>query len=398
MNIHEYQAKILLDSYGLPVPHGVAVLSLVEVKTAAEKLQQERGNDIFMVKAQIHAGGRGAGYFEDKENEKGGVRVAKSIDEVISHATAMLGKKLITKQTTEKGQMVKRLYIETAAMIKKEFYLSLLIDRTIAKLMFVLSTAGGMDIESIAKTNPEKIIKLPIEKNHIDDTAIAAAAKKLFLPDKATDDLKKIMHGLMRLFIEKDCGLIEINPLILTPDDRLWLLDAKINFDDNGLFRHPDIVALRDEAEEEPMELEASKHDLHYIKLDGSIGCMVNGAGLAMATLDMIKQAGASAANFLDVGGGATEAKVKKAFEIILADKNVKGILVNIFGGIMRCDIIANGMIAALKNIKLSIPLVIRLEGTNVAVGKKLLAASDLPIIIADDLAMAADKIVSAIK
>lgn len=400
MNIHEYQGKEILKAYGLPVPHGVAVRSLDEVEKATAALQKTAGNTIFVVKAQIHAGGRGAGHFKGQENEKGGVRVVKTSAEVMKNAEAMLHHTLMTKQTGASGKEVKCLYIEEGADIKAEFYLSLLIDRALATPIFVLSPAGGMNIEEVAEKTPDKIFKIPLNINKtIDSTMAAQAAKNLGLPSSVIGDMEKIMGGLFKAFVEKDCSLIEINPLILTQDNRLVLLDAKISFDDNGLFRHPDIEKLRDAAEEEPMEREAAKHDLSYIKLDGNIGCMVNGAGLAMATLDIIKQEGAAPANFLDVGGGATEERVKKAFEIILSDKNVKGILVNIFGGIMRCDIIAKGIINALHGMKdLHLPLVVRLEGTNVELGKKLLQDSGLPIITASDLGDAAKKIVKAIK
>ncbi|MDI9313476.1 MAG: ADP-forming succinate--CoA ligase subunit beta [Hydrotalea sp.] len=398
MNIHEYQAKELLRGHGLPTPRGVVVTNIADVTAAAQKLQAETGTKVFVLKAQIHAGGRGAGHFAGRDNEKGGVRLIKTIDEVKTNAAAMLGQVLVTKQTGAVGREVKTLYIEEGASIGKEFYLSLLIDRATDHLTFVLSSAGGMNIEDVAHDTPDKIIKwqLPSLAQKVDGETATRLAQQLSLPAGNSNELQQVMNGLLSLFIEKDCSLIEVNPLVLTTDNKLLLLDAKISFDDNGLFRHPDVAALRDDNEEEPMEREASANDLSYIKLDGTIGCMVNGAGLAMATLDIIKQQGAEPANFLDVGGGATEARVKKAFEIILSDKHVKGVLVNIFGGIMRCDIIAAGIIAAVKNIQLNVPLVVRLEGTNVELGKKLLTESGLPIITASDLGDAATKIVAA--
>ena len=398
MNIHEYQAKELLRDHGLPTPRGVAVTSLDAVEAVAQKLQDDTSATIMVVKAQIHAGGRGAGHFVGHEGAAGGVRVVHTIEDVCLNAAAMLNHVLVTKQTGPAGRCVKTLYIEAGVAIAREFYLSLLIDRATSKIMFILSSAGGMNIEDVARDTPDKIIKWPLlsMEQTIDKKTAGVIAARLSLPAGNSDELQYIMNGLLALFIEKDCSLIEINPLVLTVDKKLLLLDAKISFDDNGLYRQPAVAHLRDAQEEEPMEREAAAHDLSYIKLDGTIGCMVNGAGLAMATLDIIKQHGASPANFLDVGGGATAEKVKKAFEIILSDQQVKGVLVNIFGGIMRCDIIAAGIIAAVRDSKLAVPLVVRLEGTNVAIGKKMLIESGLPIITADDLGDAATKIVAA--
>ncbi|MFT6332299.1 MAG: succinyl-CoA synthetase beta subunit [Lentimonas sp.] len=389
MNIHEYQAKEVLKKYGVPVPEGYSAFNVPEAVDAAKQLQTN-GHKIFVVKAQIHAGGRG---------KAGGVKVTKSIDEAREKATEILGKTLITHQTGPEGKEVKRLYVEAGSNIKKEYYLSAVMDRATNSVVFMASTEGGMDIEEVAAETPEKIITVVVD--------IAAGvqgfhARKLgFALGLKGDLLKKfvkIIFSLYKAFVETDGSQIEINPLVETVEGDIIALDAKYNFDDNALYRHPAIRELRDLEEEDPLEVEASKYDLNYVKMDGKIGCMVNGAGLAMATMDIIKLFGSSPANFLDVGGGATKEKVTEAFKIILSDPNVEGILVNIFGGIMRCDIIANGILEAAKEVNLSVPLVVRLEGTNVDLGKAILAKSDLAIISADDLGDAARKIVAAVK
>jgi succinyl-CoA synthetase beta subunit len=389
MNIHEYQAKILLKKFNVAVPEGHPAFSVPEAVEVAKQLESS-GHKVFVVKAQIHAGGRG---------KAGGVKVVKSIDEVREKASQILGKVLITHQTGPEGREVKRLYIESGSNIKKEYYLSAVVDRKSKTVVFMASKEGGVEIEEIALHSPEKIITVAIDPA----TGIQAChARKLgFALGFKGDILKKfskLVHSLYQAFIETDASQIEINPLVETHEGEIVALDAKINFDDNALHRHDDIKTLRDLDEEEPLEIEASKYDLNYIKMDGQIGCMVNGAGLAMATMDIIKLFGSSPANFLDVGGGATREKVTAAFKIILSDVNVKGILVNIFGGIMRCDIIANGILEAAKEVKLSVPLVVRLEGTNVDLGKEILAKSGLAIIPANDLADAAQKIVKAVK
>ena len=386
MNIHEYQAKAVLAEFGAPVPRGYPAFSADEAAAAAEKL----GGPVWVVKAQIHAGGRGKG---------GGVKLARSLDEVRAEASRMLGMTLVTHQTGPKGRTVRRLYVEEGAQIAKEYYLSLLVDRETSRVAVVASTEGGMDIEEVAHTTPERIHTFTIDPA----TGVwphhgLALARALGLSGDLAKQARALLPGLYRAFTEKDMSLLEINPLIATTDGKLRLLDAKVSFDDNALFRHPEVVALRDVDEENEKEIEASKHELSYIALDGDIGCMVNGAGLAMATMDIIKLYGAEPANFLDVGGGASKEKVTAAFKIITADPNVKGILVNIFGGIMRCDIIAEGVIAAVKEVGLKVPLVVRLEGTNVELGKKILADSGLNVIAANDLADGAQKIVSAVK
>jgi succinyl-CoA synthetase beta subunit len=386
MNIHEYQAKAVLAEFGAPVPRGYPAFSVDEAVTAAEKL----GGPVWVVKAQIHAGGRGKG---------GGVKVAKSIDEVRAEAQRMLGMTLVTHQTGPKGRVVRRLYIEEGAAIAKEYYLSLLVDRETSRVAVVASTEGGMDIEEVAHKTPERIHTFTIDPA----TGVwphhgLGLARALGLTGDLTKQARTLLPALYRAFTEKDMSLLEINPLIATADGQLKVLDAKVSFDDNALFRHPEIVALRDMTEENEKEIEASKHELSYIALDGEIGCMVNGAGLAMATMDIIKLYGAEPANFLDVGGGASKEKVTAAFKIITADPNVKGILVNIFGGIMRCDIIAEGVVAAVKEVGLKVPLVVRLEGTNVDLGKKILSESGLNVIAANDLADGAQKIVAAVK
>jgi len=395
MNIHEYQGKQLLSKYGVSVPQGHVAYSVDEAVKAAEQL----GGPIFVVKSQIHAGGRGAGRFQSDPDGKGGVRVVKSVDEVRENASKMLGHVLITKQTGPAGKEVNRLYIEEGCDIARELYLGMLLDRETSRLTMMASTEGGMEIEEVAEATPEKILKVSI------DPAIGMRsyharqlAFGLGLEGKQVGSAVKFMMAMYKAFTELDCSIVEINPMVVTGDGDVIALDAKINFDDNALYRHPDVAELRDEDEEDPAELEAGKHELNYIKLDGSIGCMVNGAGLAMGTMDIIKLYGGEPANFLDVGGGATKERVTTAFKIILSDPNVKGILVNIFGGIMRCDVIAEGVVAAAKEVSLDVPLVVRLEGTNVEQGKEILANSGLPIVSGDDLGDGARKIVQAVK
>jgi succinyl-CoA synthetase beta subunit len=386
MNIHEYQAKDVLKGFGVPVPKGKPAFTVEEAVAAA----QELGGPVWVVKAQIHAGGRGKG---------GGVKVVKSIEDVKKEAQRILGMTLITHQTGPQGRVVKRLYIEDGSAIERELYLSALVDRATSRIAFIVSTEGGMDIEEVAHKTPEKIHTFQIEpvagySPYVgNEIAVALGVK-----GDAAKQLGKVVKGLYDAFVAKDMSLLEINPLVVTKDGNIICLDAKLNFDDNSLYRHKEIQALRDLDEEDPAEVEASKYDLSYIKLDGEIGCMVNGAGLAMATMDIIKLYGSEPANFLDVGGGATKEKVTQAFKIIVSDPNVKGILVNIFGGIMKCDIIAEGIIAAAKEISLSVPLVVRLEGTNVELGKQILAKSGLAITSADNLADAAEKVVKAVK
>ncbi|MDA1090825.1 MAG: ADP-forming succinate--CoA ligase subunit beta [Proteobacteria bacterium] len=396
MNIHEYQAKQLLRDYGVAVPKGGVAFTVDEAAAQAEKL----GGPVYVVKSQIHAGGRGAGKFEGKPKGKGGVRVVTSLDEVRESAGDMLGKVLITKQTGPAGKEVKRIYVEEGCDIARELYLGMLLDRETSRLTMMASTEGGMEIEEVAHATPEKILKVSIDPatGMTPEDARELALGLGMEEGKQVDSGIKLMLAVYKAFIELDASIIEINPLVVTGNGDVMALDAKMNFDDNALFRHKDIEALRDEDEEDPAELEASKHELNYIKLDGSIGCMVNGAGLAMATMDIIKLKGGAPANFLDVGGGATKERVTEAFKIILSDANVKGILVNIFGGIMRCDIIAEGVVAAAKEVSLDVPLVVRLEGTNVEKGNQIMADSGLPIIAADDLGDAAEKIVKAVK
>ena len=386
MNIHEHQAKELLRKFGAPVPNGVPVFNLNELHVAVKKIKTRK----IVLKAQIHAGGRG---------KAGGVKVVNNFDELKIEADELFGKVLVTHQTGPQGREVKRLYLEDASEIDQEFYLSCLVDRASSKIAFISSAEGGMDIEEVASKTPEKIIttRLNIDEK-VKDNDVLNILKPYNLKDSALGDGKKIIQALYQALIKTDANLIEVNPLILTKDNKVICLDAKINFDDNALFRHPEILKYRDFNEEEPMEIEASKHDLAYIKLDGQIGCMVNGAGLAMATMDIINLYGSEPANFLDVGGGASKEKVSAAFKIILSDKNVKGILINIFGGIMKCDVIAEGVIAAAKETKLNIPLVVRLAGTNFEKGKEILKKSGLTIIPADNLNDAAKKIVKAIK
>ena len=396
MNIHEYQAKAVLKSYGAPVAAGVPVLSLDDVQKAVDTLP----GPLLVVKSQIHAGGRGKGKFVEAEaGEKGGVRLAFNKEDVFKFAEQMLGKHLVTAQTGKDGKQVNRLYIEDGADIDRELYLSLLIDRATGKPAFVASTEGGMDIEEVAHDTPEKILTLPIDPMAgVTDKDSAQLCDALKLEGSAREDGMKLFPILYKAFTEKDMSMLEINPLIVMEDGHLRVLDAKVSFDGNALFRHPDIVELRDKTEEDEKEIEASEWDLAYIALDGTIGCMVNGAGLAMATMDIIKLYGEEPANFCDVGGGAGKEKVAAAFKIIMKDPNVKGILVNIFGGIMKCDVIAEGVIAAVKETNLAVPLVVRLEGTNVDEGKAIIANSGLNVIPADDLDDAAKKITEAIK
>ncbi|MBV9839972.1 MAG: ADP-forming succinate--CoA ligase subunit beta [Sphingomonadaceae bacterium] len=396
MNIHEYQAKEVLAKFGAPVPLGYAATTVEEAVAAAEKLP----GPIYVVKAQIHAGGRGKGKFVGAATDaKGGVRLSKSVEEVRKNASEMLGHTLVTVQTGEHGKEVNRLYVTDGADIAKEYYLSMLVDRATGRIAIVASTEGGMDIEAVAHDTPEKIETIIVDPaegfmpHH--GRAVAYALK---LEGDANKQAQKVAAQLYEAFVATDMSMLEVNPLVETTDGKLLVLDAKVSFDSNSLYRHKDIVALRDETEEDPAEIEASKYDLAYIKLDGNIGCMVNGAGLAMATMDIIKLNGAFPANFLDVGGGANKEKVTAAFKIILSDPAVEGILVNIFGGIMKCDIIAEGIVAAAKDVNLSVPLVVRLEGTNVEQGKDILANSGLPIVPANDLGDAAKKIVAEVK
>ncbi len=386
MNIHEHQAKDILKKFGIPVPNGFVVYKINEIEKKIKLLN----NNSYVVKAQIHAGGRG---------KAGGIKLVKAKDNILKEANNIMGKKLITPQTGPEGKIVKRLYIEETLNISKEFYLSCLIDRSSAKIAFISSSEGGMDIEKISKEKPQKIVTVKISSSKlIQDDEIKKIISPFNLSDKASEKASKIVKSIYRLLVEKDASLIEINPLVLTMDEDLFCLDAKINFDDNALYRHEDIQLLKDPNEIDPIELEASKHDLSYIKLNGNIGCMVNGAGLAMATLDIIKLYGSEPANFLDVGGGASKEKVSAALKIILSDKNVKGILINIFGGIMRCDVLAQGVVDAAQEINLSVPLVVRLAGTNVKLGNEILKKSGLKIISANNLSQAAKKIIEVAK
>lgn len=396
MNIHEYQAKQLLKEYGAPVSDGRPVLKAEDAKTAAGELD----GPLWVVKAQIHAGGRGKGSFKEPEaGEAGGVRLTKSVSEAAEEAQKMLGRTLVTHQTGPAGKQVNRVYIEDGAGIEKELYLALLVDRVSSRVSFVASTEGGMDIEEVAANTPEKIVSFSVDPaSGLSAFHGRRVAFTLGLEGKQIKQCVQLISNLYRMFVEKDMEMLEINPLIVSSDGDLKCLDAKMSFDSNALYRHPDVVALRDETEEDAKELEASKYDLNYITLDGEIGCMVNGAGLAMATMDIIKLYGSEPANFLDVGGGATKEKVTEAFKIITSDPNVKGILVNIFGGIMRCDVIAEGVVAAVAEVGLKVPLVVRLEGTNVEKGKEIINNSGLGVIAADDLGDAAKKIVAAVK
>ena len=386
MNIHEHQAKQILKKYGVPVPEGIFALTVDELIKKAKLLKTEK----FVLKAQIHAGGRG---------KAGGIKILNNIDELSKASKQLLGKKLITPQTGPEGKEVKRLYVEVSSNIDKEFYLSCLVDRASSKIAFISSDQGGIDIEEVASKKPEKIITTKID---INENILESDCEKIIeifrLKNNVKDQALSLIKSIYKMFISTDASMVEINPLILTKEEKIICLDAKINFDDNALFKHPDIAELRDLNEEDPMEIEASKHNLSYIKLNGTIGCMVNGAGLAMATMDIIKLYGKEPANFLDVGGGASKEKVSAAFKIILSDKNVKGILINIFGGIMRCDVLAQGVVDAAKEININIPLVVRLAGTNFKEGKKILDNSGLKLISAENLDDAAQKIVEAIK
>ena len=386
MNIHEYQAKNILKEFGVPVPNGVVILNKDEIENEVKKLNSKN----LAIKAQIHAGGRG---------KAGGIKLVNNYKDLIRESNKLFNKILVTNQTGKQGKKVKRIYLEEITNIKKEFYLSCLVDRASSKIAFISSAEGGVDIEKVAKNNPEKIITIKINlSKSVSDENIKKITQPFVLSKKSQKQTFDLIQSIYKILIKKDASLIEINPLILTEDDNILCLDAKINFDDNALYRHPDIVSLKDPNEEDPIETEAKKHELAYIKLDGTIGCMVNGAGLAMATLDIIKLYGAEPANFLDVGGGASKEKVSAAFKIILSDENVKGILINIFGGIMRCDVLAQGVVDAAKETNLSVPLVVRLAGTNVELGKQILKKSNLKVISANNLADAAKKIIEVTK
>ena len=396
MNIHEYQAKAVLSEFGVPISKGVPVLNAADAEGAAKQLP----GPIYVVKSQIHAGGRGKGKFKEASaGDKGGVRIAKSTAEVAEYAKQMLGATLVTVQTGPHGKQVNRLYIEDGSDIDKEFYLSLLVNRETSEVSFVVSTEGGVNIEDVAHNTPEKIVTFSVDPaTGIMSHHGRAVAKALNLSGDLAKQAEKLTSQLYNAFVAKDMAMLEINPLVVTKQGQLRVLDAKVSFDDNAMFRHADVAALRDETEEDAKEIEASKYDLNYVALDGAIGCMVNGAGLAMATMDIIKLYGMEPANFLDVGGSASKEKVAAAFKIITADPNVKGILVNIFGGIMKCDVIAEGVVAAVKEVGLKVPLVVRLEGTNVDAGKKIIRESGLNVLPADDLDDAAQKIVKAVK
>ena len=395
MNIHEYQAKELLKRYGVTVLEGHVAWTPEEAEAAATKLP----GPVYVVKSQIHAGGRGAGHFADDAAGKGGVRLARSPAEVRAAAEAMIGHTLVTKQTGPAGRAVRRVYVEAGCDIAKELYLSLLVDRITGRVTLVASQEGGMEIEEVAVHSPDKILRVGIDAaSGISGFHSRRLAAGLGLSGKQASAFGKFVAGMYQAFVAMDCAVIEVNPLVLTKSGDVVALDAKVSFDDNALFRHPELEKLRDEAEEDPKELEAARYALNYVALNGNIGCMVNGAGLAMATMDIIKLFGMAPANFLDVGGGATKERVTAAFKIILSDPNVEGILVNIFGGIMRCDVIADGVVSAAREVQLSVPLVVRLEGTNVDLGKQILAKSNLPIIAADNLADAATKIVTAVR
>ena len=395
MNLHEYQAKQLLKSFDVRVLGGSPVLQSSDIETSVESIS----TPVMVVKSQIHAGGRGAGKFKDSGDDKGGVRVSMSKEEAKENASKMLGKTLVTKQTGPTGKVVNRLYIEEGCDIKKEYYISILVDRSSSSLSIIASTEGGMEIEEVAEQQPEKIITVNVKgEKEIPQSAFDSLIKGLEISQDQSEDFIKQIQNIYNAFLGMDASMIEVNPFVLTGDNNFLALDAKISIDDNALYKHKDIAAMRDETEEDPAEIEASKHELNYIKLDGSIGCMVNGAGLAMGTMDIIQLHGSNPANFLDVGGGATKERVAKAFSIILQDTNVKAILVNIFGGIMKCDIIAEGIVAAAKELSIKVPLIVRLEGTNVDLGKDILSKSDLAIISADNLEDAAQKAIASLQ
>lgn len=395
MNLHEYQAKQLLKGFDVRVLGGSPVLQSSDIETSVESIS----TPVMVVKSQIHAGGRGAGKFKDSGDDKGGVRVSMSKEEAKENASKMLGKTLVTKQTGPTGKVVNRLYIEEGCDIKKEYYISILVDRSSSSLSIIASTEGGMEIEEVAEQQPEKIITVNVKgEKEIPQSAFDSLIKGLEISQDQSEDFIKQIQNIYNAFLGMDASMIEVNPFVLTGDNNFLALDAKISIDDNALYKHKDIAAMRDETEEDPAEIEASKHELNYIKLDGSIGCMVNGAGLAMGTMDIIQLHGSSPANFLDVGGGATKERVAKAFSIILQDTNVKAILVNIFGGIMKCDIIAEGIVAAAKELSIKVPLIVRLEGTNVDLGKDILSKSDLAIISADNLEDAAQKAIASLQ
>ena len=395
MNLHEYQAKQLLKGFDVRVLGGSPVLQSSDIKTSVESIS----TPVMVVKSQIHAGGRGAGKFKDSGDDKGGVRVSMSKEEAKENASKMLGKTLVTKQTGPTGKVVNRLYIEEGCDIKKEYYISILVDRSSSSLSIIASTEGGMEIEEVAEQQPEKIITVNVKgEKEIPQSAFDSLIKGLEISQDQSEDFIKQIQNIYNAFLGMDASMVEVNPFVLTGDNNFLALDAKISIDDNALYKHKDIASMRDETEEDPAEIEASKHELNYIKLDGSIGCMVNGAGLAMGTMDIIQLHGSSPANFLDVGGGATKERVAKAFSIILQDTNVKAILVNIFGGIMKCDIIAEGIVAAAKELSIKVPLIVRLEGTNVDLGKDILSKSDLAIISADNLEDAAQKAIASLQ
>ena len=394
MNLHEYQAKTLLKKNDVRVLNGVPILKLEDIDSVVETINTK----VIVVKSQIHAGGRGAGRFLDSGDDKGGVRVCFSQEEAKENAKKMLGKTLVTKQTGSKGKIVNRLYIEEGCDIKKEYYLSMLVDRSSSSISIIVSTEGGMEIEEVAEKEPEKIITVNVSGDpEIDQKSLSTLIKGLGISESQSDDFSNQIQKIYKTFLTSDASLVEVNPFVLNGDGNFLALDAKVSIDDNALYKQKDIFEMRDETEEDEAEVEASKHELNYIKLDGSIGCMVNGAGLAMGTMDIIQLHGGSPANFLDVGGGATKERVAKAFSIILQDQNVKVILVNIFGGIMKCDIIAEGVVAAAKELSIKVPLVVRLEGTNVELGKEILNKSGLAIISADNLDDAAQKAVEAL-
>ena len=395
MNLHEYQAKQLLKGFDVRVLGGSPVLQSSDIETSVESIS----TPVMVVKSQIHAGGRGAGKFKDSGDDKGGVRVSMSKEEAKENASKMLGKTLVTKQTGPTGKVVNRLYIEEGCDIKKEYYTSILVDRSSSSISIIASTEGGMEIEEVAEQQPEKIITVNVKgEKEIPQSAFDSLIKGLEITQDQSNDFTQQIQNIYSAFLGMDASMVEVNPFVLTGDNNFLALDAKISIDDNALYKHKDIAAMRDETEEDPAEIEASKHELNYIKLDGSIGCMVNGAGLAMGTMDIIQLHGSSPANFLDVGGGATKERVAKAFSIILQDTNVKAILVNIFGGIMKCDIIAEGIVAAAKELSIKVPLIVRLEGTNVDLGKDILSKSDLAIISADNLEDAAQKAIASLQ